>query len=61
MTSAYLYKYFNFISVYDDIFSNFNCYKYLCGNASKHLKIMHKFFLNMYSKTNSLLNKVFMT
>ena len=29
MTSAYLFKHFNFISSYDDFFSNFNCYKCL--------------------------------
>ena len=36
MTSAYLFKYFNFISSYDDLFSHFNFYKCLCSNASKH-------------------------
>ena len=45
MTSVYLFKDFNFISDYDGLFSNFNCYKCLCSNASKHLKIIHKRFL----------------
>ena len=44
MKNAYLSKPFNFISVYDALFSNFNCYKYLCSNASKHLEMMHKHF-----------------
>ena len=45
MICVYLFKHFNFISVYDGIFSNFSCYKYLCSNKSKHLKIIHKSFL----------------
>ena len=44
MTSVNLFKHFNFISAYDDIFCNFSCYKCLYSNASKHLKIMHKRF-----------------
>ena len=45
MTSAYLSKHYNFVSVYDGIFSNFSYYKCLCSNASKHFKMMHKHFL----------------
>ena len=50
ITSVYLLKYFNVISVYNDIFNNFSCYKCLCSNASKYLKIMHKRFLKYASK-----------
>ena len=32
LISAYLSKHFNFISIYDGIFSNFNCFKCLCSN-----------------------------
>ena len=42
MANSYLFKHFNLISVYDGLFSNFNRYKCLCSNASKHLKILHK-------------------
>ena len=38
MTSVFLFKHFNFISVYDSFFSNFSYYKYLCSNAFNHLK-----------------------
>ena len=50
MTIAYLFKYFNFISSYNDFFSNFSYYKCLSSNASKHLKMMHKRFLKYASK-----------
>ena len=50
ITSVYLSKHFNFISVYNNIFSNFSYYKCLCSNASKHLKMMHKDFLKYVSK-----------
>ena len=45
MTSAYLSKHFNFINAYDGLFNNFNYYKYLCINTSKHFTTMHKCFL----------------
>ena len=61
MTSAYLSKHFNFISVYDGIFSNFNYYKCLCNNAPKHFKMMHKAFQNTHSNANILFNKIIMT
>ena len=44
MTNVYLFKYFNFISAYDGLFSNFCCYKCLYSNTSKHLKTIHKLF-----------------
>ena len=44
MTNAYLFKHFNFISTYNGIFNNFRCYKCLCSNPFKHLKIMYKRF-----------------
>ena len=50
MINGYLSKYFNFISAYNDIFSNFSYYKCLSNNASKHLKMMHKCFLKYVSK-----------
>ena len=50
MINGYLSKYFNFISAYNDIFSNFSYYKCLSNNASKHLKMMHKRFLKYVSK-----------
>ena len=50
MTNAYLYKYFNFISVYNDIFSNLSYYKYLNSNTYKQLKMMHKSFLKFVFK-----------
>ena len=45
MASDYLFKYFNFISTYDGLFNNFNCYKYLYNKVFKHIKIIHKCFL----------------
>ena len=42
MTNVYLFKNFNFISFYDGNFSNFNCYKCLCSNATKHFKIKYE-------------------
>ena len=45
MTSVYLSNHFNFISIYDGLFNNFNYYKCLCSNAFKHLKMMYKHFL----------------
>ena len=50
MTSVYLSKHFNFISVYNGLFRNFSYYKCLSNNASKHLKIMYKRFLKYVSK-----------
>ena len=50
MASAYLSYHFNFISIYDDIFSNFSYYKCLCNNISKYLKIMYKRILKYVSK-----------
>ena len=50
MTSVYLSKHFNFISVYNGLFSNFSCYKYLFSNGSKHFKIMNECFLKYTSK-----------
>ena len=50
MTNVYLFKHFNFISSYDDLFGNFNCYKCLYSNVSKHFKIMYKHFLKIASK-----------
>ena len=63
MTSAYLFKHFNFLSVYDSIFSIFSYYTSLCINASKHLKIVHKRFLKYASKanTNIFFNKILIT
>ena len=50
----------NIISAYyDGLFGNFKYYKCLYSNAPKHLKMMHKYFLNTYSSINNLLNKVF--
>ena len=37
MTSAYLFKHFNFISSYDGHFNNLNRYKCLCSNATNIL------------------------
>ena len=53
MIYIYIYNYnkclfiqtLKFYKFYDGHFSNFNCYKYLCNNATKHLKIMYKSFL----------------
>ena len=50
MTSAYLFKHFNFISVYNSLFGNLSYYKCLCSNASNYLKMMHKRFLKYVSK-----------
>ena len=50
ITNAYLSKYFNFISAYNDFFSNLSNYKCLNSNASKHLKIMHKRFFKYVFK-----------
>ena len=50
MTSAYLSKYFNFISSYDCHFSNFNSDRCLCSNTIKYLNIIHKSFLKNASK-----------
>ena len=49
-TNVYLFKHFNFISSCNGLFNNFNYYKYLSSNASKHHKIMHKHFLKYASK-----------
>ena len=50
MANAYLFKHFNFISAYNDIFSNLSSYKCLCNNAFKHFKIMHQRFLKYASQ-----------
>ena len=61
MTNAYLSKHFNCINVYNGLFSNFNYYKCLSSNASKHCKMIYKrFFLNMHQNINNLLNKILM-
>ena len=50
MTSVYLSKDFNFITAYNSLFRNFNYYKCLSNNASKHLKMMDKHFLKYVFK-----------
>ena len=49
MENAYLSKHFNFISVYNDLFRNFNYYKCLYSDASKHFKMIFKRFLKYVS------------
>ena len=65
MTSDYLSKHFNFISVYNGLFSHFNYYKSLCSDASKYIKMMHKRFLkgsivkNSFANANKLYTIIF--
>ena len=58
MTSVYLSKHFNFINVYNSLFSNLSYYKYLCSNASKYLKMMLKCFLKYTLKNYKFLECV---
>ena len=54
MTIVYLFKYFNFISAYNDIFNKFSYYKRLNINIFKNFKIIYKYFLKPAFKNKYL-------